>query len=225
MNCWNSPSNMSFFHHIFALNGAETKSLKLPTALARLLWVESFILWSIWQCHCSYFVRNLVKKWMEVKDKNIKNLKFKILQITMEKWQYSKVFNSSNQSLQNTGSWFLEQGTFGSSNDTTFQPMNAYNASLNVLVDKSIIETMIGRLLIDPDSDGDALNNAVNALSIFQLQENTDEGENVNCKQYLILVGNFLQVYIIIKYIRAALSFWQCCNRPVFKSSSYLRFF
>ena len=61
--------------------------------------------------------------------------------------------------------------------------MNAYNASLNVLVDKSIIETMIGRLLIDPDSDGDALNNAVNALSIFQLQENTDEGENVSSEQ------------------------------------------
>ena len=85
--------------------------------------------------------------------------------------------------------------------------MNAYNASLNVLVDKSMVETIIGRLLIDPVSDEDDLNNAVNALSIFQLQENTDEGENVNCKQYLILVGNFLQVYIIIKYIRAALSF------------------
>ena len=85
--------------------------------------------------------------------------------------------------------------------------MNAYNASLNVLVDKSIIETMIGRLLIDPDSDGDALNNAVNALSIFQLQENTDEGENVNSKRYLISVGNFLQFSMIIKYIGAGLSF------------------
>ena len=90
--------------------------------------------------------------------------------------------------------------------------MNAYNASLNVLVDKSIIETMIGRLLIDPDSDGDALNNAVNALSIFQLQENTDEGENVNSKRYLISVGNFLQFSMIIKYIGAGLSFQQYCN-------------
>ena len=86
--------------------------------------------------------------------------------------------------------------------------MNAYNASLNVLVDKSIIETMIGRLLIDPDSDGDALNNAVNALSIFQLQENTDEGENVNSKRYLISVGNFLQFSMIIKYIGPRLSFF-----------------
>ena len=85
--------------------------------------------------------------------------------------------------------------------------MNAYNASLNVLVDKSMVETIIGRLLIDPVSDEDDLNNAVNALSIFQLQENTDEGENVNCKQYLISVGDFLQVYMIIKYIRAASSF------------------
>ena len=49
------------------------------------------------------------------------------------------------------------------SNDTTFQPMNAFNASLNVLVDKSLVETIIGSLLIDPDSDEDDLNNAVNA--------------------------------------------------------------
>ena len=56
---------------------------------------------------------------------------------------------------------------FFSSNDTTFQPINAYNDSLNVLVDKSIIETIIGRLLNDLESDEDDLNNAVNALSIF----------------------------------------------------------
>ena len=49
--------------------------------------------------------------------------------------------------------------------------MNASNVSLNELVDKSIVETIIGRLLIDLDSDEDDLNNAVNALSIFQLQE------------------------------------------------------
>ena len=49
--------------------------------------------------------------------------------------------------------------------------MNASNVSLNVLVDISIFETIIGRLLIDLDSDEDDLNNAVNALSIFQLQE------------------------------------------------------
>ena len=43
--------------------------------------------------------------------------------------------------------------------------MNASNVSLNELVDKSIVETIIGRLLIDPDSDEDDLNNVVNALS------------------------------------------------------------
>jgi hypothetical protein len=90
--------------------------------------------------------------------------------------------------------------------------MNASNISLNVLVDKSIVETMIGRLLIDPDSDEDDLNNADHALSIFQLQENTDEGENVKSKWYLIIVGNSLQVNMIIKYIGAGLSFQQCCN-------------
>ena len=75
--------------------------------------------------------------------------------------------------------------------------------------------------MIDPDSDEDDLNNAVNALSIFQLQENTDEGENVNCKQYLISVGSFLQVYMIIKYVKAALSFRQCCNVPLDKASDW----
>jgi hypothetical protein len=52
---------------------------------------------------------------------------------------------------------------FLASNDTTFQPMNASNVCLNVLVDKSVVETIIGRLLIDLDSDMDDLNNAVNA--------------------------------------------------------------
>ena len=76
--------------------------------------------------------------------------------------------SNMNQNLQNTSSWFLKQGmVFFSSNDTTFQPINAYNDSLNVLVDKSIIETIIGRLLNDLESDEDDLNNAVNALSIF----------------------------------------------------------
>jgi hypothetical protein len=36
--------------------------------------------------------------------------------------------------------------------------------------------------LIDPDNDEDDLSNSVNALSIFQLQENVHEGENVNSK-------------------------------------------
>jgi hypothetical protein len=58
--------------------------------------------------------------------------------------------------------------------------MNASSVSLNVLVDKSIVETNIVRLFIDLDSDEDDLNNAVNALSIFQLQGNADEGENIN---------------------------------------------
>ena len=87
--------------------------------------------------------------------------------------------------------------------------MNASSVSLNVPVDKSIVETIIGRLLIDLDSDEDDLNNAVNALSIFKLQENADEGENVNSKWYLISVGNSLQFSMIIKYIGAGLSFQQ----------------
>jgi hypothetical protein len=90
--------------------------------------------------------------------------------------------------------------------------MNAFNVNLNVLVEKTIVETIFGRLLIDLDSDEHDLNNAVHALSIFQLQENADEGENVNSKWYLISVGNFLQINMIIKYIGAGLSFQQCCN-------------
>jgi hypothetical protein len=85
--------------------------------------------------------------------------------------------------------------------------MNTSSVSLNVLINMSIVETIIGRLLIDPDSDEDDLKSAVNALSIFQLQVNADEGEIVNSKWYLILVGNFLQFSVIIKYIGAGLSF------------------
>ena len=44
-----------------------------------------------------------------------------------------------NWSLQNTSSWFLKQRMFFASNDTTFQPMNACNVSLNVLVDKYLV--------------------------------------------------------------------------------------
>jgi hypothetical protein len=69
--------------------------------------------------------------------------------------------------------------------------MNASSVSLNVLVDKSIVENIIGRILIDLDSDEHDLNNAVQALSIFQLQDNADEEGNVNSKSYLNLVGNF----------------------------------
>jgi hypothetical protein len=45
--------------------------------------------------------------------------------------------------------------------------MNAYDASMNVLVDKSIVETIIGILLIYSDNDVDDLINTVNTLSIF----------------------------------------------------------
>ena len=64
-----------------------------------------------------------------------------------------------------------EARSFFGLNDTTFQSMNASNVSLNVLVDKSIVETIIGRLLIDPDSDEDDWSNSVNAFKYFQLQE------------------------------------------------------
>ena len=73
-----------------------------------------------------------------------------------------------------------------------------------MLVDKSNVETIIGSLLIDPDSDEDEWNNTVNLLSIFQLQENADE-EDINSKRYLNLVGNFLQFFMIIKFIGAGL--------------------
>ena len=49
--------------------------------------------------------------------------------------------------------------------------MNASNVCLNVLVDKLIVEIIIGKLLIDPDSDEDDLNNAINALSIFKYRK------------------------------------------------------
>ena len=41
--------------------------------------------------------------------------------------------------------------------------MNASSVSLDVFVDKSIVESIIGRLLTDLDSDEDDLNNAVHA--------------------------------------------------------------
>jgi hypothetical protein len=60
--------------------------------------------------------------------------------------------------------------------------MNASNFSLNVLADMSIVKTIFGSLLIEPDSDEDDLNTAVNTLCIFQLQDNADEEEDVNSK-------------------------------------------
>jgi hypothetical protein len=102
-----------------------------------------------------------------------------------------------------------EKKTFFLSNDTTFMPLNAVNESILMLVNKSIVETIIGTMLIDPDDDDENINNRETALQDFQLQEDDDDG---NVERYLISFDNALQFRLILSYIAAGLSFRQCVN-------------
>jgi hypothetical protein len=45
--------------------------------------------------------------------------------------------------------------------------LNASNGTIEIFVDKNIVEIIIGKLLIDPDTDKDELNNPETALKIF----------------------------------------------------------
>ena len=105
---------------------------------------------------------------MEVKNKNKKNLKCEILQITVEKQQYSKHIMELHESkFAEYKQLIPEARKFFASRDTAFQPMNASNVSLNVLVKKAIVKTIISNLLIVPDSDEDDLNNLGNPAMLF----------------------------------------------------------
>ena len=102
---------------------------------------------------------------------------------------------------------------FFASTDTTFQPLNASHEGLNMLIDKKIVEKIIAELLLDTDSDDENLNSNVMALKIFQLQEEDESNDEVNSnsERYLVSVANSLQFKLIVQYIRAGLSFRQCC--------------
>ena len=116
MNCWNSHYNIYFFHRTFASNGDKTKSVRLLIALTRLLRVEIFVLWSILWYHCFCHVLILWEIWSRSewrwRTKMKKNLKYEMFQITMEKWQYLKAFNSTTwikvYRIQAVDSWSKE---------------------------------------------------------------------------------------------------------------------
>ena len=67
-----------------------------------------------------------------------------------------------------------------------------------MLVDKNIVEIIIGKLLIDPDIDEDDLNTRQAVLKIFSLQQvDHDDGEqNVNDERYLVSIHNLLQLHL-----------------------------
>ena len=103
--------------------------------------------------------------------------------------------------------------SFFDSTDATFLPLRAANDTVNMLVDKKIVERIIGDMLLDVDSDDDNLNSTIVALRIFQLQEEDENSDEVdpNSERYLVAVPNLLQFTLVVKYIRAGLSFRQCC--------------
>ena len=86
------------------------------------------------------------------------------------------------------------QKVFFNSTDATFQPLNAANEGLNMLVDKKIVEIIIAELLLDTDSDDENLNSNVVALKFFQLQEEDKNNDEVdpNSERYLVSVPNAL---------------------------------
>jgi hypothetical protein len=88
-----------------------------------------------------------------------------------------------------------ERKSFFLSINSTFQPWNASNEQIRFLVNRGIVDTLIGKLLIYPDTDDTDLNDPISALQIFELQEenNGDGGENVEAEIYLILINNVLQ--------------------------------
>jgi hypothetical protein len=100
------------------------------------------------------------------------------------------------------------------SSNSTFQPLNASNERIRFLVNRGIVDTLIGKLLIDPDTDDTDLNNPISALRIFELQEenNGDGGENVAAEMYLISIDNVLQFRLITSFISVGLSFRQCVD-------------
>ena len=83
--------------------------------------------------------------------------------------------------------------------NSVFLPLNNVHEGLNMLVDKKIVEKIIAHLLLVLDSDDDNLNSNHTALSIFQLQEEDDNNEDIdiNSGRYLISISNQLQYQLI----------------------------
>jgi len=114
--------------------------------------------------------------------------------------------------------------SFFDSTDATFLPLRAANDTMIMLVDKKIVEIIIGDMLLDVDSDDDNLNSTVVALRIFQLQEEDANSDEVgpNYERYLVAVPNLLQSSLVVKCIRAGLSFRQCCATLHTKETTHL---
>jgi hypothetical protein len=90
--------------------------------------------------------------------------------------------------------WQVRKSFFLSIN-SAFRLLNASNEQIHFLVNSGIVDTLIGKLLIDPDTDDTDLNNPISALQIFKLQEesNGDGCENVEAEIYLMSINNLLQ--------------------------------
>ena len=101
--------------------------------------------------------------------------------------------------------------SFFDSTSTTFLPLHDAAKCLLMLVDKKIIERIIGDMLLDVDSDDENLNSSMVALLIFQLQEDDYcEGVDPNSGRYLVVVPNSLQFTLFVRYMSSGLSFRQC---------------
>jgi hypothetical protein len=74
-------------------------------------------------------------------------------------------------------------------------PINATENGLTMLVNKDVVETLIGQLLLDEDLDDNELSNRKSALEIFHLQEidilQGDQDEN--SERYLLAYKNLFQ--------------------------------
>ena len=93
------------------------------------------------------------------------------------------------------------RNSFFDSIDATYLPLRAANDTVNMLVDKKIVEGIIGDMLLDVDSDDDNLNSKFVTLWIFQLQEEDENSDEVdpNCERYLIAAPNLLQFTLVVK--------------------------
>jgi hypothetical protein len=60
-----------------------------------------------------------------------------------------------------------ERKSFFLSTNSTFQTLNASNERIRFLVNRGIMDTLIGKLLINPDTDDTDLNDPISAMQIF----------------------------------------------------------
>ena len=102
--------------------------------------------------------------------------------------------------------------SFFDSTGITFSPLDgADNDGLRMLVDKKIVERIIGGMLLDVDSDDENLNSSMVAMLIFQSQEdNYCEGVDPNSGRYLVVVPNPLLLTLFVKYMSSGLSLGEC---------------